>query len=756
VYELTDSTRPDGTVDNPAALPVAPRDVTPTDPTPHAPALNASSNIDRGVGRARALFAFRPHVLALLLITLFGGILRFSYIDRPPLWGDEAMTYSRVAGTYRELLGQLVKDGFGPLHYSAYWALARVFNMDAFVMRFIPALAGSLMVPAVYFLARQFVSVRTALLASLITACSAYMLVYARDAKMYAHFWLFCTLCMACFLWWMRSGTRLSWLCWVAAGCAMIGTHAPGFVILAIQPLFLLTHAKLKWWKALCFLIGLGVIVSGPVGYYAYFNQFQERTEENWGNSGITWVQGYNAGRTGLQSVLMTTSAFLYSWEWPKVRNYDQLRPWVLTLGQTATWLTLGLLALGAMPWPRAWRGTRGERDVQDPVETREVDSSRDAPNIDPLDVSPEAWWRRLLWLGVWLVLPVYGFYAASVNNPASPLDWIESTRDVVGNWLLLTLGVVLITVLTFVRAARAVCASAVVGGALMLFVGALASVGPAKFFEATGTWVSWITQPMVLLGATPVVLALAWVWSGESTWQRSKKLLQLVVVTAVVVGLCFGIFVAMQGHEPKDVRMPRYIGTVWPALVIVVACLLRRLPGVALRWGAIALLLFGNLFNFSMRIWANSEPPFDRMAADVHASSSVTSNTRTYYPYSDGGAAPGEGDLRRHQGKYHLAIAFGRDLSPGEFRSNKANEWFRLNEQKDNALVSDVKASPHLKRIIVWDRPDLKNPDARDRLLPRLRQSGWTPADEQLFVVRDHWDWREKSLARRRVYERR
>ncbi len=352
MYELIDSTRPDGTVDNPAALPVVPRDVTPTDPTPHASAVYAASDIDRGV--ARALFGFRPHVLALLLITLFGGILRFSYIDRPPLWGDEAMTYSRVAGTYRELLGQLVKDGFGPLHYSAYWALARVFNMDAFVMRLIPALAGSLMVPAVYFLARQLVSVRTALLASLITACSAYMLVYARDAKMYAHFWLFCTLCMACFLWWMRSGTRLSWLCWIAAGCAMIGTHAPGFVILAIQPLFLLTHAKLKWWKALCFVIGLGVIASGPIGYYAYFNQFQERTEDDWGNSGITWVQGYNAGRTELQSVLMTTSAFLYSWEWPKVRDYDQFRPWVLTLGQTATWLTLGLLALGAMPWPRA------------------------------------------------------------------------------------------------------------------------------------------------------------------------------------------------------------------------------------------------------------------------------------------------------------------------------------------------------------------------------------------------------------------
>ncbi len=99
------------------------------------------------------------------------------------------------------------------------------------------------MVPAMYFLARQLVATRTALLAAAFTACSGFLLAYSRDAKMYSHFWLMCTLNVACLMWWLRTQKLVAWFGWVTAGVAMIGSHMPGFVLLGLQPLFLLTRS---------------------------------------------------------------------------------------------------------------------------------------------------------------------------------------------------------------------------------------------------------------------------------------------------------------------------------------------------------------------------------------------------------------------------------------------------------------------------------------------------------------------------------
>src|SRR5207237_8682941 len=113
-------------------------------------------------------------------------------------------------------------------------------HMTPIVMRFIPALAGTLMIPAMYFLAVQIISRRAALVCALFTACSAYMLVYSRDAKMYMHFWLCCTLSVACLLWWLRVRTRISWLCWVTSSVAMCGLDGLGAILLAVALVILL------------------------------------------------------------------------------------------------------------------------------------------------------------------------------------------------------------------------------------------------------------------------------------------------------------------------------------------------------------------------------------------------------------------------------------------------------------------------------------------------------------------------------------
>ena len=172
--------------------------------------------------RVQPFLSRRAPLLCLLAITLFGGVLRFWDLSKPALWGDEAATYSRICGDYQDLIDILQFNGFVPLHYEIYnwihaglpmWAriehrpvqpappphtsFFRSFaatkptsqpvpqaaflvgehpifpggvRMTPIVMRLVPALAGTLMIPAMYFLALQIASRRIALITALFTA----------------------------------------------------------------------------------------------------------------------------------------------------------------------------------------------------------------------------------------------------------------------------------------------------------------------------------------------------------------------------------------------------------------------------------------------------------------------------------------------------------------------------------------------------------------------------------------------------------
>ena len=298
-------------------------------------------------------------------LTLLAAALRFLALGQPNLWGDEAWTFSRICGTYQEMLDLVSLAGFAPLHYELYWWIGQHAKLSPIVMRLVPALAGTLMVPAIYFLARQLVSVRTALLSALLASVSAYLLVYSRDAKMYMHFWLAGTLSVACLLWWLRHPTRIRWYCWVAASIAMVGLHAPGMILLGIEAPFFLSHPGLHWKRAIAFVVGVAVIVSGISIYYARFSKLKDRVvveqttkgttqpsyEIQLGRTGIFWVPWYNAGRTGPDLVLYATTAFLFSWEYPQPAQVASIPPRTYRTLVAATWALIGLLALGVFPW---------------------------------------------------------------------------------------------------------------------------------------------------------------------------------------------------------------------------------------------------------------------------------------------------------------------------------------------------------------------------------------------------------------------
>ncbi|MDB5319061.1 MAG: hypothetical protein JWN40_692, partial [Phycisphaerales bacterium] len=745
------------------------------------------------------------HLWILLAITLLGGLLRFSFPTRPLLWGDDAYTVYRTHADYQAMLDILQYDGFTPLHYELYWLLGRItgtqdspmtpggpnivhaVHLTPAVLRFLPALWGSLMVPAMYLLAVHLVRKRTALVVALVTACSAYLLGYSRDMKMYMMVWCFSALSAGCLLWWFRTGSRIAWLSWVAASLAMASSHMTGMALVPFEAIFFLTRSNVKWKESILFLIGLAIIVIPPVGYITQFNRWAQAAVEDFGFEveGLTWVVEYNAGRTGPDLLRYATSAYLTSWEWPKVRQEAAIPAWIVTSLKAATTIMLLLAAIGLMPWSKRLRG------------------------ISPDEASPQPWWRVALWMGLWVIVPTYFMYCRSVSDFASPKDWWNDLSALLAGsgwnnkegttsgrfWVYLGLTATMVGALvcSIARIRRTLVVFFPLVAAGVLVVSLLRAGTPqtppegAEWVQVVASpllnWADWMSEPIVLTGLAVLLPGLILFYCAPDWRGRLSRLAQFALVVAALIGSCWMVNRIAQDKlnkeivqyldgsttiatktigdfKPADIArakrdltrengawqsifMPRYIGFVWIAVCIGLCALLMRLPTRGLRIAAVVLVVGINLAQFSGRLFAGTEPPLDQVAHDIwaHDSHNDNADTQTRVYFNDiaiGAGHPGYGTMNGQQGKYYLGLERGYWIHPSEWkRGGSASLYFDLQGSgrggrgggggvNVSAIASEARRSPQVKRIITWEKCFNQKPPTTDPLLPLLGP-GWS-----------------------------
>ena len=630
--------------------------------------------------------------LFLALLTIAAAVPRFLSLGHPTLWGDEALVYWRTCGSYADLLAVLHEDGFPPLHYELYWAIVHTVAPipGPAAMRVVPAIAGTLMVPAVYFLARQLVTRRASQLAAVFTAGSAFALFYSRDAKMYAEAWAATTVAVGCLLWWLRTGRTSAWLAWVAVGAIAAGMQSLTLVaVVGLSPLLLLTGRRTHWRQALAWLGGVVLIAAGPAGYYGGFNGWSAKVDaQGWQGSGLSWINVYNRGRTGPDQVGYLTTTFLTGWEWPRADATATMPAGRVRLLKAASVLAIACLAAGALPWPVRRR-------------------SGDVP-----DVAAEPPWRAALWLAAWVVLPAYGFYARSVPGFAAPVDWIGA----IGHpWTWAAIGVI-------------------------------AAVAAVAYRPTRSTATRWLSVVAVL-----VVIGCA--------CQAMAGVMRPMAAAATAAGRAW-----------QSVWVPRYLGFAWPAVAVVAGAMLARLPTAAARWSAVGVVLAVNLGLFAFRLAGSTEPPVDRMAADVWAaqprdgrpSDTVTYTAVANHPLWQTG--PAEGTLFGDVGRYYLQqLARRPAMTPDGFKRSlstftlpNGNDLF--GRAKPSAIDDDVPelvaANPAARHVVVWEQSAVDRPaEVDDELLPQL--PGWHRSGDETVVVRDVWTGRDVARYRRRSYDR-
>ena len=749
--------------------------------------------------------------------------------------------------------------------------------MTPAVLRIVPAVAGTLMVPAVYFLAAQVTRRRrVALLAALLAAASAYLLVYSRDAKMYMPLWLFATLHVACLLAWLHalgdpsrsaSARRLWWWAWVAAGLACVGVHAPGLMVLAIDVIIFATAGgrldpalaaverrgrflpeavlraldaialparaavgavdrlaasgatarayallgersrlgrvlqrrgeRFRWPALLPFALGLAVVAAGPAGYYGHFNRYGQKLYGDddrpsdavrWGASGLTWIEKYNAGRTGGDLALYAASAYLTGWEWPQAALQSEVPEFRRKLLKAATTGLAALLAVGLFPWRRAGARLR--------------DSGRGASTT--ASPSPPFAWRPTLWIAAWAVLPAYGVYCASSSTFVAPLYWPAA--------------LVMSDVPDLKRGPAVVVDPEVDSDPADAGADAKADsdaksgkrfgpLDPAWRASAAEAWsadgaavgsaltpgnVRWgVLAALAAAGAMGFALC-APTWSGRL--RTAGAVAGVVVVVWLACAVVYAAMVAKGRVTGGSVWMPRYIGVAWPAFVVAAAVLFSRLPTRPVRWAAVGLFVAVNLTQFAWRVAGDSEPPTGLIAADLIAAgprdtprdrsrrrrgeasppstmpsadpADATPPTQQTYYRSDVApiGSPGTGVWGSHPMNYYLLVGTAtdgvpRDLYGGRATSDRfAPPALRSDDADFAKNVASRAARPDAPgRVVIWsttapgDAPPLADP-----VLAALGER-WVRRDdlERDFAGRDHWTWRDLYVFRRRVYER-
>lgn len=707
------------------------------------------------------------HYALLAFIILLGAGLRLLWLDHPALWGDEAATWGRTCGTFAELLERNRGDGFVPLHYELYWVLREWWGvMTPWRMRIVPAVAGILMIPAMYFLARELLRPGTALVTALFVATSAYFLNYSRDAKMYMQTWLMAVLHLWFLLRWLKKGGAGAWWGWVATGVAAVGLHATAWFVVGIGALMWASSGRPGWrWAA--YPLGIAIMLVGPLVYYQNYNTWMERSGGiapgtelaqdggSWFKSGINWIEVQTRRKSDPELLRDVASAYLFGYSRAEEEVISGAVP-IPDWARHCAWGALGgcliVLSMGLVRWP-----------------ARKVEASAERLGArEGCACCGGAWsgWRVLLWMGAWIVAPAYGFfYCRSVRQPASPVDWVREAWGILGwGWVLagaITAGLCLLAGRW--RAMKWVVAGLLGAAVSGLVLGAIVRNG-AEWYVVMG---EWIGRGWVLGGVVALMAAVSWSGGDEAVQVRWRRWLVAGVIVAGVLAACEGAWLGWAhlrkvaeaaGKNWASMWMPRYLAVAAPAVLMIMAWAIGRLPGRAVRVMAATAFVAVNLAQFGAKLWLDPEPRMDLLAGDLAGGE----RDRGYVVFvrdrmSATAGSPGRANANDAVARYYLAQMLGGTYHPWDIGRGPTDIMLREGVHWMSSLktmVGQIKARPEAYRLVLWEKLSLPRTQPAEAVAEALKPE-WILVSRWEQKVRRHWNWQDIDTYRRMEFVR-
>ena len=209
--------------------------------------------------------------MGLVLITIIGLFLRQIGINKPEgLWNDEYVSWMIAStpfndGFVREMLSQCHM----PLYY-IYLKLCMAWGGQSDLMLRISSLIpGVLAIIVMYFVGLQH-NKKTAIIASLMTAISSFLIYYSQEVRLYSLLFLISAFALLYFLKFVKNKTATNLGGLILFDFLILFTHTIGFVFVFFQILALSVHVFKEYKKQITILwlsIGLLASLSFPFVY---------------------------------------------------------------------------------------------------------------------------------------------------------------------------------------------------------------------------------------------------------------------------------------------------------------------------------------------------------------------------------------------------------------------------------------------------------------------------------------------------------
>lgn len=130
-----------------------------------------------------------PHIVGIIALTALGLLLRIYHLDFNCIWGDELYTLMFSSTSLMNIWSSFMTDCHPPLFYWIEHFILLI-GQDENFLRIIPAIFGSLSIPAIYFAFREVFNENISFISALLLTVSPFHIYYSQEARMYT-MWLF-------------------------------------------------------------------------------------------------------------------------------------------------------------------------------------------------------------------------------------------------------------------------------------------------------------------------------------------------------------------------------------------------------------------------------------------------------------------------------------------------------------------------------------------------------------------------------------
>ncbi len=181
--------------------------------------------------------------LYLFLIILFGFILRASFLDKGVIWYDEIGSIAVAKQDFPlGILDKLYNEDFhAPLYYFILHFWMKIFGESEVVLRLFSAVAGTLVLPVLYFAGKELKDNKTGLLAAFLASFHPLLLYYSQEIRHYGIGILFASLSVLFLVKFLKSSGTKSLSGLIAANlCLMYTISVLGVIFVFIESVSLL------------------------------------------------------------------------------------------------------------------------------------------------------------------------------------------------------------------------------------------------------------------------------------------------------------------------------------------------------------------------------------------------------------------------------------------------------------------------------------------------------------------------------------